>query len=92
MSCALRVVRRMRRPSFMVGTSTNGSSVTLTTESFQLMFTMTRIRKKAEKICRSQSASMLETESWIFSMSFMMDDMIWPVDWSSKKWASWRST
>ena len=32
------------------------------------------------KTCRNQSASMLETDTWIFSISFMMDDIIWPVE------------
>ena len=44
------------------------------------------------KVWRIQSASMCEVATWIFSMSFMMDDITRPVELDSKKCASCRST
>ena len=36
---------------------------------------------RTTKVCRSKSASMCEIATWIFSMSFMMDDIRRPVEW-----------
>ncbi len=44
------------------------------------------------KIWRRKSTSMVETATWILSMSFMTDDMTRPVELFSKKAAPWRRT
>ncbi len=60
--------------------------------SFQSFCSTTHKRKITEKDWRSQSASMCEVATWIFSRSFMMDDITRPVELDSKKCASCRNT
>ena len=71
-----------------VGTSTNGSTVRLTSASFQSLCSTTNSRPSTTKVWRSRSARMCEVATWIFSISFMIDDIRRPVECASKNCAT----
>ena len=64
----------------VTGSITAGRMVRLTRASFQSVLTSTNSSAIALKHCRKKSASICEVASCTLSMSFMMDDMSWPVE------------
>jgi len=80
-----RLELRMRRPIFAEGIITSGSRPTEITASRQSSRKTTQSSASSVKVCRNRSASTEETASWIFSMSFRIVDMSWPVEWRRKK-------
>ena len=56
--------------------------------SFQSVCNTTASSPSAVKLCRSQSARICDSATWIFSRSFMIDDITRAVELASKKCAS----